>query len=767
MLREGEIFGRYQLERPLGVGGMGVVWLARHTDLGSQHAIKTLLSDVDVDDRLRTEGHIMASLAHPNVVRVTDLVEIAGRPALVMEYVSGGTLAERLAKGRLDPETIDRWGACVLRGVAAAHDRGWVHRDLKPQNVLLDLVDGEIVPKIADFGIAKVLDGEEIEPMGSTTRGGIGTERYMCLEQLLGRPPEPSFDVFALGALLYELCEGRPAFPTLSAWERAIRSGEHPALTRALPERMHRTVRAALASAKERAKDARALLALWIGEGAEEEAPSPSGHLAPERQLASLLTPAERAHLAICVPCRLERDLARQAVDALGTGPGSGPLSTLDPAPVIVRPRRWPFALGATAAALGALLWAAGRGEPEISDASRWSLTDLREVVREPPSPWIASAVVEGDAMYLIPVSGGALLRHDGADPSVGWTTFDAKPTPDPSEPTHALPGAASDGRYLYVSPLGDGTARRYDEALPFDRASSWDTFDLSAIVDPAGMLGCAVFDGRYVYFGPQDDGRVVRYDTRAPFSDPAAWEDASMRVGGQHPFGGGRFGGDSATRAPLAAFVGAVFDGRYVYWVPSYHGGWWGVVPRYDPSRPFDDPSAWSSFDTSALDGRAEGFSGGVFDGRWLYLVPGFSDESWWSSTLLRYDTAAPFDARGSWESFDLRALDTRAKGYSGATFDGRWLTLVPFDAEWGGLVARHDTTAVLDEGWSTFDLASLHPAAVGFAAGASRGRSTWLLPFWGNRGKGEDRPAYIATWEGERVTSPALTTVGRGSPP
>jgi hypothetical protein len=413
--------------------------------------------------------------------------------------------------------------------------------------------------------------------------------------------------------------------------------------------------------------------------------------------------------------------------------------------------------VAATALAVG---WAVRSGSsvepaqpaPEASafrDPARWERFDLRAVVPRPPAPWIASATTAGGALYVVPATGAQLLRHAGAALDAGWSVFDATAVSPGAAQADALPAAVSDGNYVYVSPLGDGGALRYDPALPFDRAESWPRFDLAAVVAPAGMLGNALFDGRFVYFGPQDEGRVVRYDTTAAFTDAAAWSSASLGVGADAPFGGGRFGGAVPATGPrLAAFVGAAFDGRYAYWVPAYHRGWSGVIPRYDTTRPFDDAGAWDQFDARAVDPRAEGFAGAAFDGRWLVFAPGFTDDTWWSGVVVAYDTTAPFDAPSSWTTFDLGAVDRRAKGYSGIVFDGRWLTLVPFDAEWGGVAVRHDTRAAFDAGWEAFDLASLHPAAVGFAAGVAREDGLWLLPYWGDRGSEEDRPAFVVRW-------------------
>lgn len=265
----GAELGRYVLVRLLGAGGQGQVWLARHRELGSLHAIK-ILGDgrAGVVERLRQEGRLQAATSHPNIVRVTDTVEVDGHPALVMEYVDGPTLGALLEGRRPDVAELDAIGLGILRGAAHAHDRGWVHRDLKPANILLSAEDGVLVPKIADFGLAKVLD--EADPQGTAigtpTRQGVGTPRFMSMEQVAGLRPDPRMDVFALGAVLFELLTGRPAFPTAEDWATAIQRDQYPDVDEAAaPARMCAAVRAALQPVALRPATARELLDLWTG----------------------------------------------------------------------------------------------------------------------------------------------------------------------------------------------------------------------------------------------------------------------------------------------------------------------------------------------------------------------------------------------------------------------------------------------------------------------------------------------------------------------
>jgi len=195
--------GRYTLERRLGAGGMAAVWLARDERLGRPVAIK-VLSDLLADDeayvhRFRREARVAAGLSHPNLVRVFDFGDDP-RPYLVMEYVEGGTLADRLREGdepELDCEELARRLLDALEHVHAARI---VHRDVKPGNVLIG-ANGR--PRLTDFGIAMPEDATQL----TATGGVMGTMRYLAPEVLAGEPATPASDLYALGMLLRD-CAG-------------------------------------------------------------------------------------------------------------------------------------------------------------------------------------------------------------------------------------------------------------------------------------------------------------------------------------------------------------------------------------------------------------------------------------------------------------------------------------------------------------------------------------------------------------------------------
>jgi WD40 repeat protein/tRNA A-37 threonylcarbamoyl transferase component Bud32 len=202
----------YEILGELGRGGMGVVYKARQKGLNRSVALKFMRwgahASAQERARFRSEAEAVARLQHPNVVQVHEVGEQDGRPFLALEYLEGGSLARQLSGTPRPARAAAELVETLARAVHAAHGRNIVHRDLKPDNVLL-AADG--TPKIADFGLAKLLDDEQ----GQTGSGSVlGTPSYMAPEQAQGRTRDigPATDVYALGAILYELLTGRPPF---------------------------------------------------------------------------------------------------------------------------------------------------------------------------------------------------------------------------------------------------------------------------------------------------------------------------------------------------------------------------------------------------------------------------------------------------------------------------------------------------------------------------------------------------------------------------
>ena len=202
--------GRYKLEAKLGSGGMSTVYLARDTTLDRQVAVKVMHREMseqaDQLERFRQEARAVAKLSHPNVVAVIDAGEDGGHPYIVFEYVEGETLKQRINRvGALDAQEALAYAIEVARGLTVAHARNMVHRDIKPQNVL---IDSEGRAKLTDFGISR-----QLEQDGMTATGRVlGTTDYVAPEQAMGHPVDQRSDIYSLGVVLYEMLVGQVPF---------------------------------------------------------------------------------------------------------------------------------------------------------------------------------------------------------------------------------------------------------------------------------------------------------------------------------------------------------------------------------------------------------------------------------------------------------------------------------------------------------------------------------------------------------------------------
>ncbi len=333
------------------------------------------------------------------------------------------------------------------------------------------------------------------------------------------------------------------------------------------------------------------------------------------------------------------------------------------------------------------------------------------------------------------------------------WTSFDVSKA---DAMAGAFGRAAFDGRYLYLVPHTQPLIARYDTQAAFDSASSWVTYDVSKVTGVQGYHDAA-FDGRYLYLTPYTNNSVAaRYDTQTQFDASSSWKkfDISMVSSGAKGFGG------------------SAFDGRYVYFVPYNNGSYDGVVARVDTKAPFDVASSWKTFDlVGKANPNAKGFWGTAFDGQYLYLSPfgqvgqtvvarldtqgEFDQPSSWdffdvlknnvsatgftgvtfdgryvyflNDTTVRYDTKAAFGSTPSWDSFDV-SKNVGGTGFSGAAFDGRYLLLVPYGSSW---VARFDTMGPFTSpSWTKFDLSNLITGAKGYSGAAADGRFIYLAP-------------------------------------
>lgn len=213
------ISGKYRIERMLARGGMGVVYAASHCVSGKKVALKWMLPQLGeikgARERFIREACATARIAHPNIVDIYDVGAENGCVYLVMEFLRGETLADRLLQARLAPSEAIALLMPALRGVAAAHAHGVVHRDLKPDNIFLCCTeDGdELEPKVLDFGISKIT-GDEVRSLALTHSGAVlGTPYYMSPEQVRGaRDVDARGDVYAFGVILFEALSGRRPF---------------------------------------------------------------------------------------------------------------------------------------------------------------------------------------------------------------------------------------------------------------------------------------------------------------------------------------------------------------------------------------------------------------------------------------------------------------------------------------------------------------------------------------------------------------------------
>lgn len=300
--------------------------------------------------------------------------------------------------------------------------------------------------------------------------------------------------------------------------------------------------------------------------------------------------------------------------------------------------------------------------------------------------------------------------------------------------------GAAFDGRYVYFAPLDDemvphGEVLRHDTLGAFDAATSWEAFDPGANgvgTDPDGYAG-AVFDGRYVYFAPRDNGtqrhgEVLRFDTTGAFSVASSWAtfDAGANGVGNDPTG----------------FWGAVFDGRYVYFVPEVNEtDAHGEVLRYDTMSDFETVGSWAAFDAGAngVGTDPDGYNGGVFGNRYVYFAPN-NNGTTQHGEVLRFDTQGAFDDVSSWDTYDPGAngVGVDPDGYDGAVFDGRYVYFNPTHngSHYHNEVLRYDTAGDFrtPTSWTTFD-----PGAYGVGYPRTEthgivfdGRYVYLVPFY-----------------------------------
>ncbi|HET8895533.1 MAG TPA: serine/threonine-protein kinase [Gaiellaceae bacterium] len=317
---------RYTVERKLGRGGMATVYLARDTVLDRPVALKVLAEHLADDDAFRErflrEARLAAKFVHPNVVQVYDADEDERGPFIVMEYVDGHTLADELKRrGRLPPAEAVGIGIQVCAALEAAHEAGLVHRDIKPQNILLR-PDGRV--KIADFGIARSLDATRHTEIGTV----LGTAAYLAPEQARGETVTPAADIYSLGVVLYELLTGRTPFEADTLPELLLKREQGALvpprdLAPDVPIALERVVMRCLALEPQHRPASAAELARAL-EGGTDEPPT-----VPMAAVTKVRTPPRRGLLAVAVVVLV---LVAAAL-AVALSRGSTPKATPPPPP--------------------------------------------------------------------------------------------------------------------------------------------------------------------------------------------------------------------------------------------------------------------------------------------------------------------------------------------------------------------------------------------------------------------------------------------------
>jgi eukaryotic-like serine/threonine-protein kinase len=229
------IAGRYELGELVGSGGMGEVYAGRDTKLDRAVALKFLRKDMasqeDLRSRFEAEARAAGRLSHANVVGVFDTGEHEGNPFIVMELLSGRTLADEATNGPADEARARQVCREIVSALKASHAQGVLHRDLKPGNVLL-CQDGSV--KVGDFGVAKMAEGMDLTQAGMM----LGTPAYLAPERIEGEPASPATDIYSVGVMMYEFLAGRKPFDadTPLGMIRAIQEEQVPSLTELRPD---------------------------------------------------------------------------------------------------------------------------------------------------------------------------------------------------------------------------------------------------------------------------------------------------------------------------------------------------------------------------------------------------------------------------------------------------------------------------------------------------------------------------------------------------
>lgn len=289
MLEPGQTTGPYAVLSVLGRGASSAVYAVRHTGTGQRLALKVLFgSEVALERRIVREAAVLGRLRHPNIVRTHGMVDVGGQPALLMDWVEGGALGSRVPPGGVAPAALSRWVRGVLAGLGHAHAQGIVHRDIKPDNVLVRSHDDHAL--LCDFGLVRVLGLDRFASYRTRSGAAMGTLGYMAPEQTTdAHHVDHRADLFAVGAVVYAMATGTAPFPGSDLVDVARRTwrGEYvdPLLLRPeLDGGLVRGIRAALQpNPGDRPATAAALARVLLGDdtGIDDRLPAPGLVAAP------------------------------------------------------------------------------------------------------------------------------------------------------------------------------------------------------------------------------------------------------------------------------------------------------------------------------------------------------------------------------------------------------------------------------------------------------------------------------------------------------
>jgi hypothetical protein len=356
-----------------------------------------------------------------------------------------------------------------------------------------------------------------------------------------------------------------------------------------------------------------------------------------------------------------------------------------------------------------------------------WAVYDTTAI--NASSKGFFGAVFDGRYVYFIPdYSAGSLgqvTRYDTTGSFTASTSYSVYDTTAVNASSKGFRSAIFDGRYIYFVPdfngAYSGQVTRYDTTGVFTASDSYSVYDTTAVnASSKGFVG-AVFDGRYVYFVPNYNGaaysgQVTRYDTTGVFTASTSYSVYDT----------------TNVNANSKGFVGAVFDGRYVYFVPNYNGAYSGQVTRYDTTGVFTAADSYSVYNTTAVNASSKGFYGAVFDGRYVYFVPNYNGA--YFGQITRYDTTGSFTSSGSYSVYNTTAINASSKGFRGAVFDGRYIYFVPYyNGAYLGQVTRYDTTGsfTASDSYSVYDTTNVNANSKGFRGAVFDGRYVYFVPY------------------------------------